>query len=224
MYGNVDAGQNDDAAAAAAVVGLLTDDKCDNVEDAAAAADVELLAALLDVRIEVFMAVLLEGTSTSPEAELVEVACDCPVELVVADAAVAAAAVLLELPTDVDDVDALLVLVLLLAAFAFLAAFFFFDLDDVLRWDDAFPPVSTHITYNFDFIYLGLFTLVTVHKIKHAYLGNYLQYLARFECGAGQKDNWARHVTSFNAEHVRVFIITEIGCFAGFVHPRIPNH
>lgn len=121
--------------------------------------------------------------------------------LELADAAVDAVADKLQLAAAVVDDDAVddvaaaaeLVLALAefcaLAAFAFLAALLFFDFDDDLRWDDAFPPASTHITYNFDFIYLGLFTLVTVHIKKLVYLGNYLQYLTRFKCGAGEKND-----------------------------------
>lgn len=80
MYGNVDAGQNDEAAAAAAAVVVLTDDNCDKADESpeeeaegSNPPEEPLIAELFDDRTLLFMAelLLLEGTSTSPEAELV---------------------------------------------------------------------------------------------------------------------------------------------------------
>lgn len=72
------------------------------------------------------------------------------------------AAVLLTVFDVVDDDEAAFVAELFAADFLF---FFVVDLPD-LR-DDALPPVSTHITYNFDFIYLILFIQETHVTTQH---------------------------------------------------------
>lgn len=53
---------------------------------------------------------------------------------------------------------------------------------------------------------------------------HHLEYLAGFESRPRKKHHGARHVPGLHADHVRIFVVSEIRDFLGLIRPRVPYH
>lgn len=53
---------------------------------------------------------------------------------------------------------------------------------------------------------------------------HYLQNLAGLESGSRKEYHRTRYVTRFDANHIRIFVVSEIWNFFRLFHPRIPYH
>lgn len=64
-----------------------------------------------------------------------------------------------------------------------------------------------------------------VYFIRYGNIVNtHLKDLTRLECGTRQQNDWTGNVAGFNAQHIWIFVVTEIGNLARLIRPWIPDH